>query len=179
MLIEKENAKEIRLDNARSPLCKIKIDDNLKDFLALQNKDLTYIPDAGEKITLRRVANISAGGVSINVTSKIHPDNVKLVENIARYFKVKCLGIDVLAQDISKSWREGNFGIIEINAGPGVFMHLAPAYGGSIDVPKHIMLSHFDTQTKGRIPIIAGNFIPQQMMEKIVSILNDEYKDYL
>ncbi|HNV95845.1 MAG TPA: acetate--CoA ligase family protein [Bacteroidales bacterium] len=177
MLIEKENAKEIRLDNARSPLCKIKIDDNLKDFLALQNKDLTYIPDAGEKITLRRVANISAGGVSINVTSKIHPDNVKLVENIARYFKVKCLGIDVLAQDISKSWREGNFGIIEINAGPGVFMHLAPAYGGSIDVPKHIMLSHFDTQTKGRIPIIAGNFIPQQMMEKIVSILNDEYKD--
>ena len=177
MLIEKENAKEIRLDNARSPLCKIKIDDNLKDFLALQNKDLTYIPEEGEKIFLRRVANISAGGVSINVTPKIHPDNVKLVENIARYFKVKCLGIDVLAQDISKSWREGNFGIIEINAGPGVFMHLAPAYGGSIDVPKYIMLSHFDAESKGRIPIIAGNYIPQPMMRKIVSMLNNEYKD--
>ncbi len=177
MLIKEENDKEIRLDNARSPLCKIKIDENLKDFLALQNKDLTYIPDAGEKITLRRVANISAGGVSINVTSKIHPDNVKLVENIARYFKVKALGIDVLAQDISKSWRDGNFGIIEINAGPGVFMHLAPAYGGSIDVPRHMMLSHFDQETHGRIPIIAGNAIPQDMMEKIVSMLTNEYKD--
>ncbi|NSW44442.1 MAG: acetate--CoA ligase family protein [Bacteroidales bacterium] len=174
-LIEIENAKEIRLDNARSPLCKIKIDDNLKDFLAIQHKDLNYIPAEGEKITLRRVANISAGGVSINVTSKIHPDNVKLVENIARYFKVKCLGIDVLAQDISKSWREGNFGIIEINAGPGVFMHLAPAYGGSIDVPRHIMLSHFDEKTKGRIPIIVGNYLPQARVEKMVTMLNDEY----
>jgi cyanophycin synthetase len=95
-LIEIENAKEIRLDNARSPLCKIKIDDNLKDFLALQNKDLSYVPAAGEKITLRRVANISAGGVSINVTDKVHPDNIKMVEDIARFFKVKCLGIDVL-----------------------------------------------------------------------------------
>jgi len=176
-LIEIENAKEIRLDNARSPLCKIKIDENLKDFLAIQQKDLNYIPAEGEKITLRRVANISAGGVSINVTSKIHPDNIKLVENIARYFKVKCLGIDVLAQDISKSWRDGNFGIIEINAGPGVFMHLAPAYGGSIDVPRHIMLSHFDKETKGRIPIVAGNYLPQSRVEKMVAMLNDEYNN--
>lgn len=176
-LIEIENAKEIRLDNARSPLCKIKIDDNLKDFLALQNKDLSYVPAAGEKITLRRVANISAGGVSINVTDKVHPDNIKMVEDIARFFKVKCLGIDVLAKDISKSWRDGDFGIIEINAGPGVFMHLAPAYGGAIDVPKFIMLSHFDEDSKGRIPIVTGNNIPQQYMEQIVEKLLDEYSD--
>lgn len=176
-LIEIDNAKEIRLDNARSPLCKIKIDENLKDYLALQGKSLTYVPAEGEHITLRRVANISAGGVSINVTSKIHPDNVKMVEDIARFFKVKCMGIDVLAQDISKSWREGNFGIIEINAGPGVFMHLAPAYGGSIDVPRYIMLSHFDEKEKGRIPIIAGNFIPQTLAHKITESLLTEYRN--
>ncbi len=176
-LIELENQKEIRLDNARSPLCKIKIDENLIDFLSLQGKDLSYIPAEGEHVTLRRVANISAGGVSINVTSKIHPDNVKLVEDIARFFKVKCLGIDVLAKDISKSWREGNFGIIEINAGPGVFMHLAPAYGGSIDVPRYIMLSHFNEKDKGRIPIVAGNFISQNLAHKLTESLLDEYND--
>jgi cyanophycin synthetase len=176
-LIEVENEKLIRLDNARSPLCKIKVDDNLKEFLKLQNLSLTYVPKKDEKITLRRVANISAGGVSINVTPKIHPDNVQLVEDIAGYFNVKCLGIDVLSADISKSWRDGNFGIIEINAGPGVFMHLAPAYGGSIDVPEKIMLTHFPKQGSGRIPIIACNKVSDNLAAMINNKLHDIKKD--
>jgi len=172
-LIEIENAKEIRLDNARSPLAKIKIDDDLINFLALQNKSLDDVPPAGEHITLRRVANISAGGVSINVTDKIHPDNIKLVEDIASYFTIRNLGIDVLAADISRSWKEGDFGIIEINAGPGVFMHLAPAYGGSIDVPGQIILSHFGKPENARIPIIAGNYFSERLMQKINQLVHE------
>jgi len=172
-LIAEENSKLIRLDNARSPLCKIKTDENLIDFLKLQNLSLSSVPAQGERITLRRVANISAGGVSINVTDKIHPINIKMVEDIAGYFNVKALGIDVLAADISKPWTEGNFGIIEINAGPGVFMHLAPAYGGSVDVPKHIMLSHFKNGDTGRIPIIATNGVSLNF----IKILNDKLHD--
>jgi cyanophycin synthetase len=176
-LITLENDKEIRLDNARSPLCKIKVDDNLKEYLKLQNLTLEYVPKSGEKITLRRVANISAGGVSINVTSRIHPENIQLVEDIAGYFNVKCLGIDVMAMDISKSWREGNFGIIEINAGPGVFMHLAPAYGGSIDAPAQIMNTHFRNEGSGRIPIIACNKISDKLSAKINEHLHDIKND--
>lgn len=172
-LIEIENAKEIRLDNARSPLCKIKIDDNLIEFLKLQGLSLDYVPKEGERITLRRVANISAGGVSINVTDKIHPLNIKLVEDIAAYFNVRCLGIDVLAQDISKPWTDGNFGIIEINAGPGVFMHLAPAYGGSIDVPGKIILSHFKRPENARIPIIAANYVTQEFANLLNAKLHE------
>lgn len=172
-LIEEENKKIIRLDNVRSPLCKIKIDDNLVEFLKLQGLTLNDVPKAGERITLRRVANISAGGVSINVTDKIHPLNVKMVEDIASYFNVRCLGIDVLAQDISKPWTEGNFGIIEINAGPGVFMHLAPAYGGSIDVPGKIILSHFKRPENARIPIIAANFVSQEFANLLNAKLHE------
>jgi cyanophycin synthetase len=162
-LIQMENSKLIRLDNARSPLCKINIDDDLIEYLSQQKKSLTEIPAQGEVITLRKVANISAGGVSYNVSEKIHPDNIKLVEDIASYLSVRNLGIDVLAADISKSWREGNFGIIEINAGPGVFMHLAPAYGGSIDVPAMIIMSHFGEAQNARIPIIACNKISKDV----------------
>ncbi|NSW45234.1 MAG: acetate--CoA ligase family protein [Bacteroidales bacterium] len=172
-LIEEENKKIIRLDNARSPLCKIKIDDNLIEFLKLQGLTLNDVPKAGERITLRRVANISAGGVSINVTDKIHPLNVKMVEDIASYFNVRCLGIDVLAQDIAKPWTEGNFGIIEINAGPGVFMHLAPAYGGSIDVPGKIILSHFKRPENSRIPIIAANYVTQEFANLLNAKLHE------
>ncbi len=170
-LIETENSKEIRLDNARSPLAKIKIDKDLIDYLILQNLQLDSMPDAGERIFLRRIANISAGGVSVNVTEHIHPKNIELCESIADFFDVKCLGIDVLADDISKPWNEGNFGIIEINAGPGVFMHLAPAYGGSINVPELILMSHFKNPECSRIPIVAGNHITQEIMLDILKEL--------
>lgn len=166
-LIAEENDLIIRLDNARSPLCKIKVDDDLINYLSLQGKTVYDIPAEGEEIVLRRVANISAGGVSYNVTEKIHPDNIQLVEDIASYLTIRNLGIDVLAADISKSWRDGNFGIIEINAGPGVFMHLAPAYGGSIDVPGKIIMSHFGDAANSRIPIIAANRISQGLASRI------------
>jgi cyanophycin synthetase len=172
-LIEIENSKIIRLDNARSPLCKIKIDDDLKDYLKLQELDLQTVPADGENITLRRVANISAGGVSFNVSHKIHPDNIQMVEDIAAYLNVMCLGIDVLAKDISVSWKEGNFGIIEINAGPGVFMHLAPAYGGSIDIPEKILLSHFETPIHSRIPIIAANKVSKSLAEQLYQRIHE------
>jgi cyanophycin synthetase len=170
-LISVENDLEVRLDNARSPLCKINIDKDLIDYLALQHLTINSKPEAGKRIFLRRVANISAGGVSLNVTENIHPKNIEMVESIARFFKVKCLGIDVLAEDIAKPWTDSNFGIIEINAGPGVFMHLAPAIGDSIDVPGKIILSHFKEPHNSRIPIITGNNITTQLAGQITDII--------
>ncbi|MBP7867316.1 MAG: acetate--CoA ligase family protein [Acidobacteria bacterium] len=171
-LIEKENATVARIDNARSPLCKIKVDENLVEFLTLQGMNLRTVPDAGQRVFLRRVANISAGGVSINVTPAIHPKNVKMVEDIARFFNVTCLGIDVLCKDISKPWDEGNFGIIEINAGPGIFMHLVPAIGPSIDVPGAIIRAHFPEDGSDRVPIVAGNRITPEMACRIRQIVS-------
>ncbi len=156
-LIERENATVARLDNARSPLCKIKVDEDLEEFLRLQGRSLDTVPPAGERVVLRRVANISAGGVSVNVTERIHPVNVKLVQDIAKFFQVTCLGIDVLTEDISRPWTDGKLGIIEINAGPGVFMHLVPAIGEPVDVPGMIVRTHFPHPGSERIPIIAGN----------------------
>jgi cyanophycin synthetase len=165
------------LDNARSPLCKINIDEDLMEFLKLQSRSLNDVPKEGERVELRRVANISAGGVSINVTDKIHPDNKKLVQDIAKYFTVTCLGIDVLAKDISQSWREGDFGIIEINAGPGVFMHLAPAIGGSVDVPGMIMRTHFPQKRSERIPIITGNKLSLECCQSVYQKLKEIKED--
>lgn len=175
-LIRIENDLEVRLDNARSPLCKIKIDEDMTDYLKLQGLSVKTVPEAGKEIVLRRVANISAGGVSINVTKDIHPANIDMVENISKFLNLTVLGVDVLAADISKPWMEGNFGIIEINAGPGVFMHLAPALGGSVDVPGHIMEYLFGkVEGYDRIPIIAGNNLTNSFISKIYNKLK-EYK---
>lgn len=175
-LIEEENKKEVRLDNARSPLCKIKIDESLIDHIEKQDLTVDSIPKAGERITLRTVANISAGGVSINVTDKIHPDNIRLAENIAKYLRVTCLGIDFLAEDISKSWRESPCNIIEINAGPGVFMHLAPAQGGSINVPDMIIKHFFKNGKDARIPLFAFNKLSNRLAYNLTEKLYDYTK---
>jgi len=171
-LIERENETFARRDNARSALTKIRIDEDLVDYLRLQDLRLTSIVNKGIKVFLRRVANISAGGVSINVTDEIHPDNRKLAEDVAAFLKVHCLGVDVLADDISKSWRESPLSIIEINAGPGVFMHLVPAHGGSIDVPGAIMRSLFPTRRHSRIPIIVSDSLPSELRTVVTSILS-------
>jgi cyanophycin synthetase len=177
-LIAVENSKVVRIDNARSPLCKIKLDQDMLDFLTLKNLSPQSVPADGEEIVLRRVANISAGGVSINVSKDIHPKNIEMVENIAKFFNVTCIGIDVLAADISKPWMDGNFGIIEINAGPGVFMHLAPAEGGAVDVPGKIMEHLFGKDfSYSRIPIIAGNKISAALIAKIYQYLKIEKPD--
>lgn len=173
-LIDKDNELEIRADTARSPLAKIKLDEDMLDFLHLRGLTADDIPQENEKVVLRRVANISAGGVSFNVTGDTHQKNIEMAENIAKFLNVTALGIDVLAQDISKPWDEGNFGIIEINAGPGVFMHLAPAFGGSIDVPGKIMESFYGSDPqKSRIPIIVGNYLTTPLIEMIYNALKE------
>jgi cyanophycin synthetase len=167
-LIDADNELEIRADTARSPLCKIKLDADMLDFMKLRGLTPEVVPAKDEKVVLRRVANISAGGVSFNVTNDMHPENIKMAENIAKFLNVTALGIDVLAGDISQSWRDGNFGIIEINAGPGVFMHLAPAFGGSVDIPGYLM-EHFFTKDfrKSRVPIIVGNYITKTLAQAV------------
>ena len=170
-LIRIENSRKIREDTPRSPLCKINVDDDMIDFLRLQTRSLRTVPEKSETVTLRRVANISAGGVSINVTDRIHPMNVKLAEDISKYLCVNVLGIDVLAKDISKPWTESPCNIIEINAAPGVFMHLAPAEGESIDVPGRIMGALFPLPGRSRIPTLVFNRLETAVAGKLTDIL--------
>ena len=167
-LITQENATPARKDTPTSPLAKIVIDDALKNCLAQQQLSLASVLPRDRLVYLRKVANISSGGVSVDATPIIHDDNRKLAEDIAQYFRLVALGIDVMAQDLSKSWKEGNFAIIEINAAPGVSMHLNPAIGQSVDVTEKIFEHLFPCPYSCRIPIITGNRLTQQAIALIV-----------
>jgi cyanophycin synthetase len=169
-LIETENARPERADTPRSPMGKILIDDDLVQFLHGQGRSLHDVPREGEEVVLRRVANISAGGVSVNVTDAIHPANVKLAEDVAKFLNVLALGIDLLAEDISKPWTESPCAIIEINAGPGIFMHLVPARGESIDVPRLILRSVFPTADAARIPTLVFNRLTETLAARLTDV---------
>ncbi|MEG4996272.1 ATP-binding protein [Microcoleus sp. B4-D4] len=171
-LIRRENRKPERLDTPTSAMSKIQSDAAMEMYLEEQGLSLDSVLEGDRTVSLRKVANLSAGGVSIDATRSVHPDNIILAQDIAQHFRLTCLGIDVVTESLAKSWKTGNFGIIEINAAPGIFMHLNPAVGESVDVPSHIIDTFFDSGKSARIPIISFNKISvQELQETIDHIL--------
>ncbi|MDX2217390.1 MAG: acetate--CoA ligase family protein [Oculatellaceae cyanobacterium bins.114] len=171
-LINQENRQLARTDTPTSPLGKIRIDEAMENYLDEQGLSLDSIIESDRTVYLRKVANLSAGGLSIDATATVHPDNIILAQDIAQHFRLTCLGIDVIARDLTRSWKDGNFGILEINAAPGIYMHLKPAQGDSIDVPSAILGTFFESGAAARIPIITFNRVSvSELQETIDHIL--------
>ncbi|MBD2129923.1 cyanophycin synthetase [Microcoleus sp. ZQ-A2] len=177
-LIERENRKPERTDSATSPLGKIQSDESMERYLHEQGLSTDSVVEKGRTVYLRKVANLSAGGLSIDATRTVHPDNMILAQDIAQHFKLTCLGIDVIAQSLAKSWKSGNFGIIEINAAPGISMHLRPAVGESVNVPSHILDTFFESGTAARIPIITFNRISVQDLQETIDHILLQHPDW-
>ncbi|MBW4419152.1 MAG: cyanophycin synthetase [Myxacorys californica WJT36-NPBG1] len=167
-LIDRENRKPDRSDTPTSPLGKIKLDESLELHLKEQHLTLDSVLEAGRTVPLRKVANLSAGGMSIDATHSIHPDNIVLAQDIAQHFRLTCLGVDVIARDLAHSWKSGEFGIIEINAAPGIFMHLRPAIGERVDVTSAILKTFFASGADARIPTITFNRVAVQELQELI-----------
>ncbi|EFA69854.1 cyanophycin synthetase [Cylindrospermopsis raciborskii S07] len=174
-LIARENNQPQRRDTPTSSMSKIVIDRAMERYLYGQRLDLDSVIEKNRIIYLSDVANISSGGVSINATDKIHPDNIILAEEIAQNFRLTCLGIDVIAKNIAHSWRYGNFAVLEINAAPGIFMHVNPVIGKSVDVPHYILSQFFPSAEDARIPIITFNRITKMALLHTIAYLLSEY----
>jgi cyanophycin synthetase len=171
-LIKRENRSPARMDSPTSALSKIKLDEAMEMYLEEQGLSLDSEIEAGRTVYLRKVANLSSGGVSIDATPTVHPDNIILAQDIAQHFRLTCLGIDVIAPSLAQSWKSGNFAILEINSAPGIFMHLNPAVGESFDVPARILETFFDQGTHARIPIVTFNRVSvHELQETIDQIL--------
>jgi len=63
-------------------------------------------------------------------------------------------GIDLVTEDISRPLQEQGGAIVEINAGPGLLMHLKPAVGVARPVGRAIVDHLFGDGESGRIPIV-------------------------
>jgi len=177
-LIERENRKPERIDTPTSPLGKIQSDEAMERYLDEQGLFLDSIIEKDRTVSLRKVANLSAGGLSIDATRTVHPDNIILAQDIAQHFNLTCLGIDVIAQSLAKSWKSGEFGIIEINSAPGISMHLRPAVGESVDVPSYIIDTFFESANEARIPIISFNRISVQDLQETIDHILLQHPDW-
>lgn len=177
-LIDRENRTVIRADTPTSPMGKIKGDEAMLLYLDEQGLTLVSVPERDRVIYLRKVANLSAGGLSLDATRIVHPDTIILAQDIAQHFRLTCLGIDVISPDLSQSWKDGKFGILEINAAPGIYMHLRPAVGESVDVPSHILKTFFSSGEDARIPTISFNQISVLELQEIIDHILLQHPDW-
>ncbi|HYC68219.1 cyanophycin synthetase [Brevundimonas sp.] len=155
-LVAEANADPRRGDGHENLLTRIRLDDQAaRDILERQGLTVDSVPAAGQVVALRTTANLSSGGVAIDRTDVIHPDNAAIARRAALAVGLDVAGIDLLAPDISRSVRETGGGIVEVNAAPGLRMHLAPSEGRPRDVAEPIVRMMFPRGSRARIPILA------------------------
>jgi len=154
-LVELANADPRRGEHHATVLSKIKLDAIALAVLADQGYTPDSIPSAGANVLIRRNANLSTGGTAIDVTERVHPAVAASAVDAAKIVGLDIAGIDVVAQDISRPLNEQGGVIVEVNAAPGLRMHLEPSAGISRPVGEAIVELLFPAGENGRIPIVA------------------------
>lgn len=153
-LISHINSDPLRGEDHEKALTKIKVDPVVLMTLTQKNLSLETVPAESEVVYLRDSANLSTGGISVDVTNRVHPDNAALAEYAARIIGLDIAGVDFVLEDIERPYQEQNGAIIEVNAAPGLRMHQCPTLGQPLDVGK-IIVNHVIPSGNGRIPIIS------------------------
>ncbi len=138
-----------------STLTRITIDEAAKLVLAQQGLTAASVPEPGQVIRLRTNCNLSTGGTATDVTDMVHPANARVAQLAAQIFDLDVAGIDMLCNDITRPLAEQAGAIVEVNAAPGLRMHLAPASGTPRDVGTPIVAMLYPNGAPARIPIIA------------------------
>lgn len=131
------------------PLNFVRIDSSARMELARQGYDAESIPPAGERLLIQR-----NGNVAIDVTSQVHPSVAHAVAVATDVVGLDIAGVDLVVEDISRSLYEQRGAIVEVNAGPGLLMHLKPAAGTAQPVGAAIVNNLFPAGDSGRIPIV-------------------------
>ncbi len=154
-LIDLVNADPNRGDEHEKPLTKIKVDDVVAITLAKQGLSLAARPPAGQVVNLREGANLSTGGTARDVTDEVHPDFAALAMRVAAIVGLDVAGIDLVTPDIAAPFDPEKTAVIEVNAAPGIRMHLYPSEGRPRPVAEAIVRSMFPPGEDGRIPVLA------------------------
>jgi cyanophycin synthetase len=136
-------------------LTRITVDTEAIEYAREQGFELTDVPPRAQRVYLKRTGNMSTGGISIDRTEEIHPDNAEIAELAARVVGLDIAGIDLICPDVGQPVRETGGGIVEVNAAPGFRMHTNPTEGEAQYVAKPVIDLLFPPGTASRIPLVA------------------------
>ena len=115
-LVDRHNAL-IRSQNHDNFLA---VDHDTRELLREQVLTLAAIPAAGRVVQLKRVSNMSQGGIAVDVTDEVHPTYAAWVRRIARHLDLDLFALDVIAEDHT---RDQGAACLEVNAQPQWLHH--------------------------------------------------------
>jgi cyanophycin synthetase len=155
-LVAKVNQDPRRGYGHEKVLTAITINDLTKTIIADAGYTTESVLKEGEKLILKDTANLSTGGTAEDVTDIVHPANVSMAERISKIIDLDICGIDIMTSDISQPLSDTGGAVLEVNAGPGFRMHLAPTTGLPRNVAAPVVDKLFPQKgDTGRIPIVA------------------------
>jgi cyanophycin synthetase len=154
-LVEEVNTDPRRGDNHSTSLSKLRLDAIGLAVLTEQDLRADSVLPPGTVAVLRRNANLSTGGTAADVTDNVHPDVAARAVDAAQVVGLDIAGVDVICTDVSVPLEEQGAVIVEVNAAPGLRMHLEPSAGKPRAVGEAIIGTMFPQGENGRIPVVA------------------------
>ena len=154
-LVNIVNSDPRRSDGHATSLTKIRFDEIALARLAEQGFSADTVPGRGVRVILRNNANLSTGGTATDVTDDVHPELAAAAVAAAQTVGLDIAGIDVVCDTILKPLEDQGGGIVEVNASPGLRMHLDPSFGKGRAVGEAIVNMMFKDGDNARIPVVA------------------------
>lgn len=154
-LVDQVNADPRRGTGHATSLTKIRFDDIALARLAEDGLNADSVPAKGQRVILRNNANLSTGGSATDVTDDVHPDFAARAVAAAQMVGLDIAGVDIVCKNVLRPLEEQGGGIVELNAAPGLRMHLQPSYGKGRPVGEAIIANMFADGDNARIPLVA------------------------
>ncbi|CAB1367762.1 cyanophycin synthetase [Denitratisoma oestradiolicum] len=154
-LVDQVNSDPRRGVGHATSLTKIRFDDIALTCLAAQHLNAESVPAKGIRVVLRNNANLSTGGSATDVTDDVHVEVAARAVAAARMVGLDIAGVDLVCDSVLRPIEEQGGGIVEVNAAPGLRMHLTPSFGKGRAVGDAIVSTLFPDGADGRIPVVA------------------------
>ncbi|MES2772037.1 MAG: cyanophycin synthetase [Pseudomonadota bacterium] len=154
-LVDLVNSDPRRGEGHATSLTKIRFDDIALSRLALQSLDADSIPPKGMRVILRNNANLSTGGTASDVTDDVHPELAARAIAAAQTIGLDIAGVDIVCDSVLEPLEIQGGGVVEVNAAPGLRMHLQPSFGKGRAVGEAIIAHMFAEGDNARIPVVA------------------------
>ena len=154
-LVEQINQDPLRGEGHGTSLTRIRLDEIALNTMAAQGCGPDSVPQPGVCVMLRNNANLSTGGTATDVTDHVHPDLAASAVMAARMVGLDVCGIDLVSRDVYQPLTPETGCFVEVNAAPGLRMHLNPSFGTGRDVGAAIIDMMYPPGETGRIPVAA------------------------